>query len=262
MATLLERYKIGGCALFPAKRIYSSNGRYWELTDMRLRLWAVAMVCNSRHFAFLCLTELYQVRNTADIEKPPTLKHFAEDQRIQPPASAAVLASIPVPQFPITAPTQSSQDLLLQLAISNPALAQLFLHQQNNQLMVPAPQYIPAPILTPSSAPELHISAPSAPTLASMPQSAPPSPSKAIKLPRPVSTREFCNRYSISASDETKLDLLEFIPGDRGVEKLGREEWHGVGTFSKLAWDRFLSKHREFLADIVKGVWDSDTVVS
>jgi len=261
MTALLERYKIGGCALFPTKRIYSSNGRYWELTDMRLRLWAVAMVRKYRHLVFLCLTELHQVRNTADIEKPPTSRHFAEDQRIHAPASTAVLAPVPVPQFPISAPTQYSQDLLLQLAISNPALAQLFL-QQNNQLMVPAPQYIPAPILAPASAPGLHISVPSAPTLASVPKSAPPSPSKAIKLPRPVSTHEFCNWYSISASDETKLNLLEFIPGDRGVEKLGREEWHGVGTFSKLAWDRFLSKHRDFLADIVKGVWDDDTVVS
>lgn len=243
MAALLEHYKVGGCALFPTKRIYSSNGRHWELTDMHLRLWAVAMVRKYRHFAFLCLTELHQVRNTADIEKLPTSRHFAEDKRIHAPASAAVLAPIPVPQFPIAAPTQSSQDLLLQLAISNPALAQLFLRQQNNQLMVPAPQYIPAPILAPSSASGLHISVPSAPTLASMPKSAPSSPSKAIKLPRPVSTREFCNRYSISASDETKLNMLEFIPGDRGVEKLGREEWHGVGTFSKLAWNNFLLNH-------------------
>jgi len=49
---------------------------------------------------------------------------------------------------------------------------------------------------------------------------------------RPVSTCEFCNWY-ISTGDETKLDLLEFI----------QEEWHGVGSFSKLAWDHFLLKH-------------------
>jgi hypothetical protein len=151
--------------LFPTKHIYSSNGRYWELTDMRLHLWAVAMVRKYTHFVFLCLTELHQVRNTADIEKPPTSRHFAEDQQIHAPASAAVLAPVPVPQFLTAAPTQSSQDLLLQLAISNPALAQLFL-QHNNQLMVPAPQYIPAPILAPAPAPGPHISVPSAPTLA------------------------------------------------------------------------------------------------
>ena len=46
MQALLERYPIGNSPLFPEKRIYSNNDHYWELNDLRLRLWAVSIVRN------------------------------------------------------------------------------------------------------------------------------------------------------------------------------------------------------------------------
>ena len=55
------------------------------------------------------------------------------------------------------------------------------------------------------------------------------------------------------------MDNLEFIPGDRGIEKLDREDWQGDAGFTKLAWDRVLRKHKEFLADVSKGMWDADS---
>jgi len=41
---LEEKYKIGKCPRFPDIRVYEKDGRYWELNDFRLRIWAVNMV--------------------------------------------------------------------------------------------------------------------------------------------------------------------------------------------------------------------------
>lgn len=51
MNILLERYAIGNSPLFPNKRIYSDGDRHFELNDLRLRVWAVGMVCPSRIFS-------------------------------------------------------------------------------------------------------------------------------------------------------------------------------------------------------------------
>ena len=59
-------------------------------------------------------------------------------------------------------------------------------------------------------------------------------------------------------ADEAKLDKLNFLPGDREIEQLGHEDWSGKAGFSRLAWQRILVKHREFLADVVKGFWDAN----
>ena len=35
----------------------------------------------------------------------------------------------------------------------------------------------------------------------------------------------------------------------------GREDWQDIAGFSKLAWDKFLSKHHMFLMDVRAGMW-------
>lgn len=52
-ALLEERYTIGKSPRFPNIRVYEKDGRYWELNDFRLRIWAVNMVCHVR--GLLCL---------------------------------------------------------------------------------------------------------------------------------------------------------------------------------------------------------------
>ena len=80
------------------------------------------------------------------MEKPPVSTHFSENQRIRLSTSVVVPAAppppplvAPVPFAPLTAPTVMNQDLLLQLAIGNPALAQLIFAQQAQQFCLPAP---------------------------------------------------------------------------------------------------------------------------
>jgi hypothetical protein len=55
MDTLLAKYPVGSSHLFPNKRVYTDGGRHWELNDMRLRIWAVAMV----YFCFHMSTVSY-----------------------------------------------------------------------------------------------------------------------------------------------------------------------------------------------------------
>jgi hypothetical protein len=81
---------------------------------------------------------------------------------------------------------------------------------------------------------------------------------KQVRLPRPISCHEFCERYSILAADEAKLDKLDFLPGDREIKRLGREDRNGEAEaeFSRLAWQHVLTKHREFLTDVENGSWN------
>ena len=73
------------------------------------------------------------------LEQPPTLVHFSEGQKICPPATSTSVVPAPVtnalPSTPMTILNQAtdSQALILQLALTNPALAQLILQQQQQQ---------------------------------------------------------------------------------------------------------------------------------
>lgn len=77
-----------------------------------------------------------------------------------------------------------------------------------------------------------------------------------IKLPRPITLLEFCERYSISEKDRTKLELLEVELGDRECELLPEKVWKGDAGFSELGWGRFVTKHAQFCADITSGHWN------
>lgn len=86
------------------------------------------------------------------------------------------------------------------------------------------------------------------------PDSTPGSPQKVV-LPRVVPLAEFCNHYKIDDEDQARLAKLRFLPGNRRVEKLGREDWHDYAGFEKLAWEDFLDKHNIFLRDVKAGCW-------
>ena len=128
--------------------------------------------------------------------------HFSEKQHIHPSVVAPVL-------IPAQSPATNPQGLLLQLALTNPALAQLFLQQpqlpqqqllqlqlflqplsiQPQLALAPIPSVIPLPAVAGISA---------CPGLTR----APPSPIKLICLPQPVSCHDFCDSYEISPADE------------------------------------------------------------
>ena len=78
-----------------------------------------------------------------------------------------------------------------------------------------------------------------------------------VVLPHLISLTEFCNRYEIDAEDCDRLAKLKFQPGDRHVDKLECEDWHSHTGFSKLSWDDFLVKHKQFVCEIKAGnfVW-------
>lgn len=155
--------------------------------------------------------------------------------------------------------------MILQLAMTNPALAQLILQQQQQQPQQIFPQlpYFQALAQHPIPLQQLPVNtAPVAPPIpipvpAPVPShaSAPPSP-KAFRIPRIITCHDFCERYEVNDADEEKLNILDFDPGELGIVKLSREDWQGQGKFSKLGWDRFLKKHKVFVADVLAGAWD------
>src|ERR1700683_1849452 len=156
-------------------------------------------------FAYLCYN---QAKGSATLEQPPTSVHFLEASRIWPPTSAHALVPALAPSVPALAsatnvasnlPTQAtnSQDSLIQLALTNPHLAQLLIQQQQQQqqsIFQQMPQSLP---FAPPPAPLAQPAPPPNPVPNHV--SAPPSPSKPFILPHPVSCREFCDRYNVSA---------------------------------------------------------------
>ena len=70
------------------------------------------------------------------------------------------------------------------------------------------------------------------------------SPGVALRLHVPLA--DFCAWYEISKSDEEKLALLEYKPGNQEILKLEAEDWKGV-KFTKLGWTVVLQAHKKFI---------------
>lgn len=137
-------------------------------------------------------------------------------------------------------PTQaSSSEKLLELFTMSLMLQQ---QQQNHYQQPQQPlAFLPAPI--PAVLPPVNPS----PAL-----SAPSSPAKISH--RAVSLEEFCAYYDIIQHCE-RLQKLEYEPGDKGITSLGRDEWQQFAGFSRLAWEKVLTKHKQFMKDAQAGLW-------
>lgn len=79
-----------------------------------------------------------------------------------------------------------------------------------------------------------------------------PSPGKISRLK--VLLSDFCMRYKISDSDQSKLALLEYTPGNKDVVELEEADWKEV-KFTKLGWKAFLRAHQQFMKDVKAGLW-------
>lgn len=149
---------------------------------------------------------------------------------------AAVVQPIPAAAQPNPAqnPAPSNTDKVLEML----TLSLMFQQQQQQQHLV-VPNVAPPPFHPP-------------PHQSPIP-SAPQSPAKPTH--RPVSLGDFCAHYDIMQHFE-RLQKLEYEPGDGGIKTLGRDDWQNFAGFSKLAWDKVLSKHKQFLLDIQNGLWE------
>jgi hypothetical protein len=160
------------------------------------------------------------------LETPPASSHFDHKQRIHPPKSVAPAAATYEPNITttpvITAPSPSLMDLFM--------LSMMQQQQQRFAFSSTPPPLQPQPAIAGSA----------------------PSPTK--HKHHKVLLDEFCTHYLVPAVDQERLEKLEFRPGNN-ISKLEREDWQGQAGFSKLAWDRMLGKHAEFLNDVKLGVW-------
>jgi hypothetical protein len=170
---------------------------------------------------------------TATLDSPPASAHFAESQRLRTPPTGTQTAQA----GPSSEPTPAG-------ALPHPYTMPYG--------YPPLPQhYGPYPYAPFLQYPPVHLGLAPYSAVAA-PGSAPTSPMK-IVLPRVISLAEFCKRYGIDAEDCDRLTKLKFRPGDRCVNKLEREDWHGHAGFSKLSWDDFLVKHKQFVREIKAG---------
>ncbi|KAJ7438218.1 hypothetical protein B0H11DRAFT_2358896 [Mycena galericulata] len=230
MNELLEAYPIDNNPLFPGKRIYHNETGYFDLTDIKLRVWAIA-----------------KAKGTATIDKPPASNHFFKNQTIRPAHPSGLPAPAPTPA-PATAPAAASSNDLLQLLLGNPNV----LHQAA-QLFNPNQHLFPGayPYMPPFSAPPHPFGAhPPAPPQA--PQVAEPL---SIKLPRGIVLEEYFERYNVNMEDRRVLTELGYIPGDDGITDLDDKSWEATKVLP-LAKGRILRQHGAFLKDVVNGLWE------
>ncbi|KAJ6584971.1 hypothetical protein B0H19DRAFT_1059288 [Mycena capillaripes] len=199
------------------KRIYTDEKTtfQWELTPIQLNIWGAHMA-----------------RGTATKDKAPPSTQFDVKYRIKSHATApAAPSQPPVPQNPAAAPPSTSTQQILEL------MALTMLQQHRSSLPAPTTA-IPTNAVPPNT-----------------PTPVPSAPSSPAKIPhRAVSLFDFCTHYDIMQHYE-RLQKLEYEPGDSGIKSLGREDWQNFAGFSKLAWDKVLSKHKQFCADIQVGLW-------
>ncbi|KAJ7842585.1 hypothetical protein B0H13DRAFT_2365161 [Mycena leptocephala] len=222
---LLEAYPIDNHPHFAGKRIYHNEVGFFDLTDIKLRVWAVAMA-----------------NGTAMIDKPPASNHFFKNQTIHPPPRASGLPTAPaLIQLPIQ-PPENPQNQLLQLLLGQPNLLQL-LNPYPQPLPNPYGAYMPNPFPMPP-----HVLGPPPP----VPPQAVESPT--IELPREITLDEYCERYKLSADDHRVLSELGYVPGDDGIKELDTAMWE-VTRVLPLAKARILRQHAAFLKDVTNGLW-------
>jgi hypothetical protein len=181
------------------------------------------------------------------LEIPPNSTHFDSAKCLKPPKDENSNESAPaaVPAMMVTATAATPKPM----EYSYPPPPPWMYHYSMPPFPMPMP---PAPYYPYSTAASPNL--PSGSLYAGLPKSpAMPSPGKALGLN--VSLDQFCLLYKIDTSDQEKLGLLGYRPGDNNILKLEPEDWKEV-TFTKLRWMSFLDAHRQFLHDVKSGQWD------
>ncbi|KAJ8584983.1 hypothetical protein M405DRAFT_844819 [Rhizopogon salebrosus TDB-379] len=276
---LEHRYPIGNHPLFPNKRIYAKGGMFWELTSLRLDVWAAAIHQStndnpratydappmSNHFtkdkaikpsrpppnAPTTVFAAYGAYHKGQDYIPPTEMHertqgtFADDYRLSQCSSA--MSDYDMPH--IYARPGSIRDPPL-LAHGFPGLPPPapFYHPAYYPYQFPGPYYPTPNVVQPQPSPAPQAAAPATSTVSDS------YPSPGITMKHSVTLEAFCTRYLISAADSEKLSKLEYNPGNRIVETLTVADWQSAG-FTVLSWRTFLSHHRKFCDAIIAGTW-------
>ncbi|KAI6150461.1 hypothetical protein BKA82DRAFT_4352310 [Pisolithus tinctorius] len=225
---LQDKYPVGNHPRFPNKRIYASGGLFWELTPLRLQIWANAIAAKPP---------------TATCDTPPMSNHFTK-------ASA-----IPASQMPADVPNPIlgawNED-----HHSAPGPHGLW-HAPGPHPMYPFGSYFPPPPIPYGSYGYYmsNMTSPPAPTPPPPSQSTTIFSSPSSTMTHNVSLSEFCTKYRLSAHTQEKLEKLDYIPGNKVVESLSEADWKDSGL-SVLASRSFLAVHRKFCEAIRAGTWE------
>ncbi|PCH40963.1 hypothetical protein WOLCODRAFT_16795 [Wolfiporia cocos MD-104 SS10] len=84
LSQLLEHYPENNRSdIFPNMHVYEDKGRFWELTDLQLKIWANAIASN-----------------TASLDALPVSIHFSDRQKLKIPATASPSMDVPIPVYP------------------------------------------------------------------------------------------------------------------------------------------------------------------
>ncbi|KAJ7716062.1 hypothetical protein B0H16DRAFT_1476962 [Mycena metata] len=230
---LLEEYPINNNPLFPGKRILHNATGFFDLTDIKLRVWAVA-----------------RAQGKATLKEPPASNHFFKNQTIKPPNPLAVIPP------PAPAPLPAVPDLI-QLLLANPNVLQTAIQIMNpfphaaphhcGQMHQPYPPPYPhhAPYLPPHGLP------------GPAPLQPPPQPAEPelVELPREISLEEYCKHYKINGDDRRVMNEIGYIPGDNGIKDLDANAWAATKVLP-LAKGHILCQHAVFLKDVRNGLWN------
>ena len=146
------------------------------------------------------------------------------------------MGPVAAPAIPL-APATPVGTSLLDILIFN------MIQQQQQQLRATAMHPQPPGVFVPT--------APTAPQVPSA-SSAPQLPAK-FQLPD-VSLSAFCQRYNINATDQERLEKLEYQPGDK-IDGLPEADWKILAGFTSLSWRRIVDKNSNFICDARNGLW-------
>ncbi|KAI5991326.1 hypothetical protein EDC04DRAFT_2911601 [Pisolithus marmoratus] len=236
-AQLEQTYPLGGCPLFPDRRVWhnKTNNTYFELTQIRIKYWAANIVSGK-----------------CDISAPPVSAHFADSNKLKVPTHPPHIrdqsdtVGVQAPSQPGMMPLQPH----VPMGPFNPYYLAPYMHSLYNlpygNMPYPAPPFHQASVAAVhTQPPATHLSRTASAT----------SSSPGRTMAHNVTLSEFCGRYHISNADQEKLEILEYLPGNCAVEKLDDHEWRVVGKFSRLGWEVFLVAHRKFCRAIKAGTW-------
>lgn len=182
-------------------------------------------------------------REGVTIQVPPHSVHFDTKACMKPPKAVSV-DSVVVQEGQNPAPAPQAQ---VQLPAYPPVPPWMFHY--------PPQGYPPQYLHLPGAPPQQGFQGPNYYPPGPIAQNNSPfsSPGQALRLRVPP--EKFCAHYEISKSDEEKLAMLEYKPGNNAVLKLERADWKEVG-FTTLGWQAFLDAHKRFIRDVRAGIWD------